>query len=143
MKNINRASLPGWYDDDSMTAWDRVRETVRREWEQAKHRLAHAAGHDLDDDAMITPVRDAPSGAMPASEYLGLQVVSGAWEEVEYPIGYGYAARRKHATEHPIWNEGIEQRLRSEWEARHEKAQPSWSDVGVLVRYGYEHALRS
>ncbi len=67
----------------------------------------------------------------------------GRWDEAEYPIGYGYTARRAFGSEHPTWNEGIELRLRADWDAREVGPKQEWDSVKGLVRYGYEYTPKA
>lgn len=142
MNELHRTSQPHWYDDDSMSAWDRVREAFRRDWEQTKHHFGLPGGHELNQNALDTIKQATAAESIPADDRPNPPKVVGAWSEAEYPIGYGYTAQRRYRTEHPTWNEGLELRLRAEWEARNKKPEHSWDNVRGLVRFGYEHNLR-
>ena len=108
---------PKWYDEQHVSAWARIKEALRRDWEQTKHDLGLPGGHELNQSAEDTIKQGARTEAIPPDDRPNPPKVIGRWDEAEYPIGYGYTARRVFGSEHPTWNEGIELRLRSEWEA--------------------------
>ncbi len=130
---------PKWYSEEHVTAWTRIKEALRRDWEQTKHDLGLPGGHELNQDAEDTIKQAARTEPIPADDQPNRPKVIGRWDEAEYPIGYGYTAKRAFGAEHPVWNEGLEQKLRAEWEARKDKTQERWEDVLVFVRYGYEY----
>lgn len=68
--------------------------------------------------------------------------IIGRWDEAEDPLGYGFTAHRAFGAEHPTWNEGIEQRLRSEWQSRERRAEDDWAEVRDLIKYGHDYTPR-
>jgi len=129
---------PKWWNEEHVSAWARIQEALRRDWEQTRHDLG-LGGHDLNQGAEDTIKQAARTEPIPADDKANPPKVIGRWDEAEYPIGYGYTARRAFGTQHPTWNEGIEQKLRAEWEERKERPHYDWDNVRVLVRYGYEY----
>lgn len=131
---------PSWWDDSHGSAWERVKEAMKRDWEQTKKDLDLPHGHELNQGVMDTIKQAMGSEPIPQSDGPNPPKVVGTWDEAEVPMGYGYTARHKFGAEHPIWNEGIELRLRSEWESGHHGAtEPRWPEVKPLVRRGYEY----
>ncbi len=130
---------PRWWDAQDLGAWDRIKEALRRDWEQTKHDLGQAGGHELNQGIVDTVKQAAGAEPIPADDRPIPPKVIGAWDEAEYPIGYGYTARRTFGQEHPTWNEGLELKLRAEWEARKDRELRPWDGVKGFVRYGYEH----
>ena len=49
------------------SAWDRLKEALRRDWEQTKHDLHLKGGHELNQGLMDTIDQAAGSEAIPAS----------------------------------------------------------------------------
>src|SRR5690349_18783764 len=98
--DMQTTSRPHWYRED-MSAWDRVKEAFRRDWEQTKHHLGLPGGHELNQTALDTIKQAAAAESIPADDRPNPPKVIGAWDEAEYPVGYGYTARRKHGREHP------------------------------------------
>ncbi len=130
---------PKWYAEEHVTAWARIKEALRRDWEQTKHDLGLPGGHQLNQGIEDTIKQAARTEPIPADDLPNRPKVIGRWDEAEYPIGYGYTARRALGGVHPTWNEGLEQKLRAEWEARNDVLQERWEAVIHLVRYGYEY----
>ena len=129
-------------DPIDASPWERIKEALRRDWEQTKFDLG-VGGHELNQGAEDTIKQAAATEAIPLDDKPNPPKVIGRWDEAEYPIGYGYTARRKFGDEHPTWNEGLEQRLQAEWESQKARPGSAWVDVKGLVRYGYEYASRS
>ena len=137
-----RTSQPHFYDEESMGAWDRVKEAFRRDWEQTKHDLGLSGGHELNQSALDTIKQATAAESIPADDRPNPPKVIGAWDEAEYPIGYGYTARRKYGLAHPKWNEDLDRRFCADWEAHTRRAEHEWDRVSRLVRFGYEHQPR-
>ena len=137
------SNKPMWYSGESMTAWERVKEALRRDWEQTKHDFGMSGGHELNQTLVDTLDQATKNQPIPAADRPVPPAVIGAWDEAEYPIGYGYVARRAVGAGYPTWNEGIELRLRADWEERMKKPEHAWDKVQGLIRYGYEYTPRS
>jgi hypothetical protein len=130
---------PIWWNDTHVSAWERVKEALKRDWEQTKRDFQLPDGHELNQGAIDTIKQALGTEPLPAHDKPNPPKVIGSWDEAEIPVGYGYNARHKYGTEHPIWNEGIELRLRSEWESNSPDAQHKpWDEVKPWVRHGYE-----
>lgn len=140
---MNTTSQPTWYDQESMSAWDSIKEALRRDWEQTKHDLGLSGGHELNQGAMDTLKQATKAQPIPAGDRPIPPKVIGAWDEAEYPIGYGYTARHKFGKLHPAWNESLEERLRTDWETHKRNPEHGWDHVKGLVRYGYEYHNRT
>ena len=54
---------PTWWNDAQMTAWDRVKEAMRRDWQQTKHDIGMKSGHYLHQNAEDTVKQVRPSAA--------------------------------------------------------------------------------
>jgi hypothetical protein len=132
---------PLWWNETTMSAWDRVKEALRRDWEQTKHDLGIAGGHELNQTATDTVAQAVNEEMIPMNDGPNPPTVIGDWDDVELPLRYGYGARQKYGSEHPIWNEGLDQKLRAEWEANIDPARPAWHGARKLVRYGYDYSL--
>ncbi len=133
---------PKWYNEQNITAWARIKEALRRDWEQTKHDVGLPGGHQLNQGAEDTIKQASRTEAIPADDKPVPPKVIGRWDEAEYPIGYGYAARLNFGNEYPTWNEGVEQKLRAEWEAANGRPEHGWYGVKGLVRYGYEYNVK-
>ncbi len=132
---------PTWWNDEHFSAWDKVKEALRRDWEQTKHDLKIGTGHELRQDAKDTVKQAVGAQPIPPRDQPNPARVIGHWEEAEYPISYGYGARRQFGRDFPTWNEGIEKKLRTEWESRKDRPQ-SWEHTSPWVKWGYEYKPR-
>ena len=135
---------PTWHKAEHTSGWERVKEAVRRDWQQTKHDL-HMGGHELNqkiDDTMkqASGKENIPSinNANPPKVVGDL---NGDWERVEQPLEYGYAARQQFGSKYNGWNEELETGLRTEWESPTNKAASTrkWDEVKPLVRRGYDY----
>jgi len=134
---------PKWWNEENISAWDRIKEALRRDWEQTKFDLGLPGGHELNQTLDDTIKQAARTEPIPSDDQPNPPKVVGRWDAAEYPIGYGYTARRAFGSEHPTWNEGVEQKLRAEWESGTGTPGPAWDGVRGLVRYGYEYAPKT
>jgi len=136
---MNSTSRSYYYDDSSMDTWDRVKEALRRDWEQTKHDFGVKGGHELNQGIADTVKQAMNKEPIPAADKPNPPKVIGSWDEAEYPISYGYSARGTHGGEYPTWSVDLERRLETSWKAPSDRPEHAWSHVKHLVRYGYEH----
>jgi len=137
MQSMNQE--PSWWTHDHVTAWDRIKEAVRRDWEQTKHDLHIKGGHELNQSAKDTVKQAAGKAEIPMNDRPNPPKVIGSWDDVEMPIGYGYGARRTYGADHPRWNDRLEAALRRDWESIDRAKNRRWEDVRRWVRHGYEY----
>lgn len=145
---------PKWWTKEHGSSWERVKEAMKRDWEQTKADL-HLGGRELDQGVgdtvkqaagkEVIPPRSQPNAtggsdiASPRSANARL-----SWDEAEAPIAYGYGARQNYGSQFNEWNDGLEGTLKREWESSHAGTvgQQNWEDVKPLVRRGYDHSGR-
>jgi len=136
------AWYPSWWKEVHGNAWDRVKEAMRRDWEQTRFDLHLAGGHELNQGVMDTVDQAAGTQAIPGDDRPNRPKVIGSWEDVELPMGYGYGARQSYGAEHPAWDDTVETALRLEWESGKVTPEHKWDDVKGLVRQGYQYESR-
>jgi hypothetical protein len=129
---------PTWWNEKEESAWDRVKEALRRDWEQTKFDLHMKGGHELNQNVGDTMNQATGTDPIPARDAPNPPRVIGNWDDVELPIGYGYGARHRYIQEHPTWNDGLERTLRADWEKDRDESRRAWNDVRGWVRHGYE-----
>jgi hypothetical protein len=134
---------PTWHRDEHSTNWDRVKEAIRRDWQQTKHDL-HLGGHELNQQATDTMKQAVGKEAIPsindANPPKVIGDLSGEWEKVEPSFEYGYSARYQFGAAHAQWNQELETDLRKEWESsRASTKRDSWDEVKPYVRRGYDY----
>jgi hypothetical protein len=129
---------PAWWNDAHASTWDRVKEAIRRDWQQTKHDVGMKGGHELNQSLADTTKQAAGKEPIPAIDRANPPKVIGDWNEVEIPIEYGYSARA-HYQMHAAWTDELESKLRSEWTARKFGTARAWEDVREHVKFGFEH----
>jgi hypothetical protein len=130
---------PTWWNEASMTAWERVKEAMHRDWVQTKHDLGAKDGHYLKQGVADTVKQMTGSVPIPQPDQPNPVNVVGNWDDIELPVGYGYAARERHGASAPQWSDTLEAELRMEWEGGPVLPEKSWNDVSPYVRHGYEY----
>jgi hypothetical protein len=127
-----------WKQEDHGSAWSRVREAMKRDWEQTKKDL-HAGGHELNQKVSDTVKQVSGKENIPPFDKANPPKVIGNWDDVEFPVGYGYGAHKKYGTDFPQWNDRLESTLKSEWDSGKSQTHKEWNDVKRWVRHGYEY----
>ncbi len=125
--NHNDHWHPTWYKPEYGVHWDRVKEAIRRDWQQTKQDLHMKGGHELSQKGTDTIKQavgkeDIPSINDPNPQKI-IGDLSGEWERAEGPMEYGYAARRQFGTEHKEWDANLDSDLRKEWESSKKDVQ--------------------
>jgi hypothetical protein len=138
-----------WTSDKHGSTWERVKDAMKRDWEQTKSDLGSSASADLDQDVDDT-VKQAtgkdviPPGKQPnapgGTKASDARPSSPDWERVETPLRFGWGARQQYGAEHQSWDNGLETTLKSEWEEGKGDGRLDWKDVKRVVRHGYERA---
>jgi len=132
---------PSWWKEETHgSTWERVKEALRRDWEQTKKDFG-GGGHELNQDVSDTVKQALGKESIPEDRGANPPRIIGDWSDVEEPMGYGYSARTEYGTEHATWNDDVETRLRSEWESRKgDNTRRNWDEVRHFVRHGYDRA---
>jgi hypothetical protein len=128
---------PAWWNEGHASAWDRVKEAMRRDWEQTKHDLHISGGHELNQGVGDTVKQASGKETIPSNDRPNPPKVIGEWNDVELPHQYGYAARDRYGSAHTAWSRDLEDTLKNEWESNRE-AHRRWEEVKGDVRRGYE-----
>jgi hypothetical protein len=131
---------PTWYKPEHASAWDRVKEAFRRDWQQTKHDL-HAGGHELNQSVADTVKQAQGKEAIPVIDKANPPKVIGDadWDQVDVPANYGYAARTQYGQQHTAWTTELESTLKTEWEKGDRDVKSGWENVRDHVRRGYEY----
>jgi len=122
----------GWTEPGD-SAWERIKEAIRRDWEQTLHDLQIEGGHELNQRLADTIKQAAGRQAIPRHNQPNPPRFIGNWGEVNGPIGYG--APKEQSPEQAARFEQIEQTLRSEWDSEKSRPIGRWD---VRRGYGYE-----
>ena len=129
---------PKWWTEKHGSQWDNIKDAMKRDWEQTKKDL-HMGGKELNQNVGDTVKQATGKEAIPASNTAGTRTGTDlGWDDVEQPLMYGVGARHQYGTQHAIWNEGLEQRLKADWESAESGAKHKWDDVKNVVRHAYD-----
>jgi hypothetical protein len=129
---------PKWWKHETHgSAWDRVKEAMRRDWEQTKHDFHMKGGHELNQNVKDTVKQMAGKEEIRGDQPNPPKVI-GSFDDVEMPLGYGYGAQHQYPNKK--WND-VETNLRSDWDEN--TTGRRWDDVRDYVRRGYEYDRQS
>jgi hypothetical protein len=143
MSNVITKWRPSWWSDEVHgSAWDRVKEAMRRDWSQTKHDL-HLGGHEMNQGVTDTLKQAAGQEHLPTINQANPPKVIGEWSDAEIPYRYGHAAWQQFGAEHPVWSPELEAKLKDEWETAEGHHTREWESARRYVRRGYEHEGRS
>jgi len=138
-----QSKKPTWWKSEHASEWQRIKEALRRDWDQTKHDL-HLGGHNLNQTIADTGEQLGGVNPPPDERPMPAKVIGDVsdWAIAEEPVGYGYAARSQFGKQNPRWNDELDATLRSEWDTMRTGAGRSWDEVKIAVRHGYEYRDR-
>src|SRR5262245_20262681 len=90
------------YTDEELSAWERIKRAFANDWEQTKSDFGSKTARDMDQDFDDTVKQMAGS--------------DDAFENREQAFRFGYIARHRYGSKHPMWSNDLDARLRSEYE---------------------------
>lgn len=132
------STSPSWWTNDHASAWDRVKEALRRDWEQTRHDFSIKGGHQLNQGVGDTVKQATGSEPIPPNDAPVPPKVIGSWDDIERPMSYGYGARKQFGVKHPKWSDDLEGELERDWKAQSDNAT-DWTEAKRWVRHGYEY----
>ncbi len=97
---------PGWYTDEHLSAWDRIKAAFANDWEQTKRDFGSKSARDLDQD-----VDDTVKQALGSDD---------AFENREQAFRFGYAAQSQYGSKYPKWNAELDTHLRQDYGGNYE-----------------------
>jgi hypothetical protein len=120
---------PEWWTEENESSWERVKQAMRRDWDQTKHDFG---GSEPDTNQKIGNTARQASGkeAIPPRGQL-------TYEELEPAYRFGHGARANYRDEYAEWDDELEQQLRSEWETL--APERKWSQDRAAIRYGWDY----
>lgn len=129
---------PKWWTRGHTSAWERVREALRRDWEQTKHDFSKKAGHELDQDLDDTVFQAAGKEPIPPGNLPNTNQTR-SFDDVEVPMGFGYGARMTFGQQLAGWDPDVEQKLEKDWNDYPGNGHQPWDKVKPWVRQGWEY----
>ncbi len=122
---------PVWWTERETVAWNRVKDTLSRDWAYTRHYVGLLWGPD--------PSAGADEFDRPVLERAirGRETRQDSREEagVRFGFGVGMCSRHRHVRR---WSAELARALEREWEVMHPEHR--WEDVRVAVRYGWTRA---
>ena len=128
---------PTWWNDQHNTAWERVREALKRDWEQTKADLTKDRGHDLNQSITDTVKQAVGVDPLPLRNAPTPHGSDEKWDQVAHAMRYGHGAGVYYG-EHREWDGALESKLNREWEEL--KSGHTWDDMSRHVRHGWQAA---
>lgn len=129
---------PRWWTEQHTSAWDRVKAALRRDWEQTKADVS-SGGTELNQGVTDTVKQAAGSEPVPPGNQPNRDANKG-WDDVEAEHRYGVGAREHHGASGADWNDGVESKLKEEWQDL--KSGRTWDEVRSSVRRGWDSVRR-
>ena len=145
---------PKWWNQEHDSTWERVKDAMKRDWEQTKSDLTRGRkGKDLDQGVDDTVKQAAGKQPIPPTSMKNPPDVDDKdydkdsrkdddrdWNYVEDDHRYGVGARHQYGNEHAQWDDRLESKLREEWTDL--KTGRTWDEVKGSVRRGWDRARR-
>jgi hypothetical protein len=130
LKNImNQYKNPKWWTQENDSAWNRVKEAMKRDWDQTKHDFG---GDEPDTNQNVRHTVKQASGTEtipPRRET--------AYDESAYRFGYG--ARSKYGQDYTDWDDDLETTLKADWEIVAPERKQTWMQDRAAIRYGWDY----
>jgi hypothetical protein len=129
---MNKTQHPSWWTDNETSTWDRMKEALRRDWEQTKNDFSSKSGKDLNQDVDDTVKQAAGKEAIPAPNTPN---PNSTWGD-EAAVRYGYGAGISRAyNSHKVWDNDLESKLQKDWESSN--PDRPWTSVRDASRFGW------
>ncbi len=112
---------PDWYTDEHDSAWERTKAAFKNDWEQTKNDFGSDKARDMDQDVDDTLKQAAGS--------------DNAFENREQAFRFGHAAKKQYGSQHPAWNDDLDNKLRADYGDTYDQDRPY-----IRHAYGYRFA---
>ena len=131
---MNNYKNPTWWTKENDSAWDRVKEAFKRDWDQTKHDMG---GNEPDTAQNVNDTVKQASGNQPIPPR-GVPV----YEKAEPAYRFGYGARSHYGKQYSKWDNKLEAELQRDW--RSSNPQGNWDEDVEYIRegWGYDEEQR-
>jgi hypothetical protein len=127
---MKKTNNPDWWNHDYDSAWDRVKEALKKDWERTKRQF----GGDQSDASQKYGSTLSPAEGNETTAHHDQPT----YEEVEPAHRFGFGARSKYGPKYNSWDEDLEFQLKQEWEIVEPKRRQTWMQDRAAIRYGWE-----
>lgn len=121
-----------WNEQKHGSAWERVKEAMRRDWEQTKADFSKTKGQELNQDVDDTVKQAAGKQDIPPPV-----VPNPDFDKNEVPIQYGFGAHEEYGNRYTDWNDELESKLATEWDDS--QTGRRFDEVKPYIRRGWEY----
>ena len=128
---MNKYNNPGWWSNDDDSAWDRVKAALRRDWDQTKHDFGGDEPETNQSVGHTVKQAGGKEGIPPRGQP--------AYEEYEPAHRFGYGAYAHYGGDYDEWDDELEARLKSDWEATYPARKQYWSQDRDGIRYAWDY----
>ena len=128
---MNTMTNPSWWNDTHTSGFDRMKEALKRDWEQTKADFSRTKGKDLNQGAGDTVKQAVGKEALPP---INQPNPSDEWTRVEPAYRYGYGASTQYGM-HKQWDSTLEGKLKTEWTDL--KSGRTWEEMKDSVKRGW------
>src|SRR4051794_28742998 len=123
---------PRWWNEKHTSAWDRVKDALKRDWEQTKADFSKEKGHELNQNVADTVKQSAGSEPIPPGNVPNTKATD--YKTAEPGLRYGHGASMQYADHHE-WDATLEGKLRKDWDDL--KSGGDWDAMKGYVRRGW------
>ncbi|MEJ0090262.1 MAG: hypothetical protein WDM80_11040 [Limisphaerales bacterium] len=130
----NQYTNPKWWTQENDSAWNRVKEAMKRDWDQTKHDFG---GDEPDTNQNIrnTVKQAAGTETLPPRH-------EATYEEWEPAYRFGYGARARYGSDYDKyadWDDELETNLKQDWESIAPGRKQTWMQDRAAIRYGWDY----
>jgi hypothetical protein len=122
---------PGWWTRDHETAWNCVKEAMKRDWMQTKR--------DWSGDEIDVPQNTGTTLRQTIVRKILSPCDQLAYETWEPAYRFGYGARLKFGSEYSAWNTNLEICLARDWRSINATRRQTWDQDREAIRYGWNY----
>ncbi|MFT3693812.1 MAG: hypothetical protein QM831_11765 [Kofleriaceae bacterium] len=127
---------PTWWNDQHEGTWDRVKDALKRDWEQTKNDLSSKKGADLDQNVGDTVKQAAGKEPIPPGT-----TPNAKWDDdVESSYRLGVGAHERYGKEFPTWSDKLETKLSGDWNDL--KTGKDWDSVKAHIKRAW-HSVKN
>lgn len=120
---------PAWWTNEHDSAWQRVKEAFKRDWDQTRHDFG---GKQPDTAQNVKDTVKQAAGKEPIPPR-----GTPAYELVEPAYRFGYGARAFYRQKYPQWDANLEAQLRRDWQTS--SPEGNWNEDVAYIRRGWEY----
>ncbi len=138
MATENQWNAPYWNTEKHGNAWDRMKEALKRDWEQTKADVS-SGGKELNQQVSDTVKQATGAEVIPGPNTPNPSTgkdTKGNWTDVEPAFRYGMGAHEQYSNSYQTWNDDLETKLSSEWDEK--KTGKPFKDVKPYVRRAWD-----